>query len=87
MMWRSDVAFILRSCGFSIREVDGSTELYEMPGNNLFAHVVSDYGSHSKVSSTVTIFHKDLPLISVLTGNVLDLMDELNSHPKFRTIR
>lgn len=85
-MIRSDVKFILNSNGFIIRGSYRNSELYEMLGNNIFAHVVSN-APHASSICTVMMFHSDLPLNSTLITAIPDLMDELESHPKFKQLR
>ncbi len=86
-MLRSEVSFVLRSSGFDYKEADGSTELYEMRGNNIFAQVVTEYGRSRKPVSTVIIFQKDYPLDLILARTISDLMSEINKHPVFKRIR
>lgn len=86
-MYRADAGFILRDSRFSLVNIDGSSEIYEMSGYNLQAEVYTDYGRTRKAVSVVKIFHKDSPQIFSISSNVQDLMCDLNSHPIFISIR
>ena len=86
-MYRGDVSFILSTSGFIRKESDGGSELYEMVGNNIWAHVVSKDGRILIPTSTVMIFHKDFPLKAVLVRDIGDLIDEIEKHPLFKRIR